>query len=137
MDKKRVLIVDDNSAVRAMVRQVFELEPDFEVSGEAENGQEAIEKAENLKPHLIILDLSMPVMTGLDAAPHLRTALPDARIILFTVEEGNEVERLARAGGIHAVVSKTQSAATLVSQAQALLASQDEGYGSDKLRNAS
>ncbi len=137
MDKKRVLIVDDNSAVRSMVRQVFELEPDFEVSGEAENGQEAIEKAENLKPQLIILDLSMPVMTGLDAAPHLRTALPDVRIILFTVEEGNEVERLARVGGIHAVVSKTQPTATLVSQAQALLASQDDGYGSDQLRNAS
>lgn len=137
MDKKRVLIVDDNSAVRSMVRQVFELEADFEVSGEAENGQEAIEKAQNLKPHLIILDLSMPVMTGLDAAPHLRTALPNVRIILFTVEEGNEVERLARAGGIHAVVSKTQPTATLVSQAQALLASQDEGYGSDELRNAS
>ena len=95
MRKKRVLIVDDNFAVRSMVRQVFELEPEFEVSGEAENGIEALQKAATLKPDLIILDLSMPLMTGLDAAPQLMEILPAARIILFTVEEGNEVERLA------------------------------------------
>jgi DNA-binding NarL/FixJ family response regulator len=80
--------VDDNSAVRSLVRRLFELEPDFEISGEAENGRDAVEKAENLKPDLIILDLSMPVMTGLDAAPLLRKLLPNARIILFTVQEG-------------------------------------------------
>jgi two-component system nitrate/nitrite response regulator NarL len=106
MRKKRVLIVDDNFAVRSMVRQVFELEPEFEVSGEAENGVEALQKAATLKPDLIILDLSMPLMTGLDAAPQLMEILPAARIILFTVEEGNEVERLARVGGIHVVVLK-------------------------------
>jgi DNA-binding NarL/FixJ family response regulator len=100
MPKKRVLLVDDNSVVRSLVRQLFELEPDFEISGEAENGQDAVERAENLKPDVIILDLSMPVMTGLDAAPLLRKLLPDTRIILFTVQEGSEVERRARAAGI-------------------------------------
>ena len=76
MPKKRVLLVDDNSVVRSLVRQLFESQPDFEISGEAENGRDAVEKAENLKPDLIILDLSMPVMTGLDAAPLLRRLLP-------------------------------------------------------------
>lgn len=137
MRKKRVLIVDDNFAVRSMVRQVFELEPGFEVSGEAENGVEALQKAVTLKPDLIILDLSMPVMTGLDAAPQLMELLPTARIILFTVEEGNEVERLARVGGIHAVVSKQQVASELVSRAQSLLAFLNEGDDSEKLRDAS
>jgi DNA-binding NarL/FixJ family response regulator len=80
MPKKHVLLVDDNSVVRSLVRQLFELEPDFEISGEAENGRDAVEKAENLKPDVIILDLSMPVMTGLDAAPLLRKLLPDTRI---------------------------------------------------------
>jgi two-component system nitrate/nitrite response regulator NarL len=137
MRKKRVLIVDDNFAVRSMVRQVFELEPDFEVSGEAENGLEALQKAETAKPDLVILDLSMPVMTGLDAAPQLMELLPDVRIILFSVEEGNEVDRLARAGGIHAVVSKQQAASKLVSQAQLLLAFLDQADDPGGLRNAS
>lgn len=71
MPTKRVLLVDDNAVVRSFVRQLFELQPDFEISGEAENGRDAVEKAEKLKPNLIILDLIMPVMTGLDAAPLL------------------------------------------------------------------
>ena len=137
MRKKRILIVDDNFAVRSMVRQVFELEPEFEVSGEAENGVEALHKAATLKPDLIILDLSMPLMTGLDAAPQLMEILPAARIILFTVEEGNEVERLARVGGIHAVVSKQQVASELVSQTHALLAFLSEDDDSEDLRDAS
>ena len=81
MPKKRVLIVDDNFVVRSMVRQLFELESDFEVSGEAENGIEALQKAAALNPDLVILDLSMPVMSGLDAAPQLMKLLPAARIM--------------------------------------------------------
>jgi DNA-binding NarL/FixJ family response regulator len=137
MPKKRVLLVDDNSAVRSLVRRFFELEPDFEISGEAENGRDAVEKAENLKPDPIILDLSTPVMTGLDAAPLLRKLLPNARIILFTVQEGREIERLARAAGANSVVSKNQSASELILQAQALLASIEQEHDPAKLPNAS
>jgi two-component system nitrate/nitrite response regulator NarL len=132
MPKKRVLLVDDSPVVRSLVRHLIELEPDFEISGEAENGRDAVEKAENLKPDLIILDLVMPVMTGLDAAPLLRKLLPNTRIILFTVQEGREVERLAHAAGIHAVVSKNQAVSKLILQARSLLASSPA-----KLRNAS
>jgi two-component system nitrate/nitrite response regulator NarL len=135
MPKKRVLLVDDNPVVRSLVRQLFELEPDFEISGEAENGRDAVEKAEYLKPDLIILDLAMPVMTGLDAAPLLRKVVPDARIILFTVQEGREVERLARAAGIHAVVAKSQAASRLILRAHALLRSEQE-YPAAKLSSA-
>ena len=137
MPKKRVLLVDDNSVVRSLVRRLFELEPDFEISGEAETGRDAVEKAENLKPDLIILDLSMLDMTGLDAAPLLRQLLPDTRIILFTVQEGHEIERLALTAGIHAVVSKNQAASKLILQAQALLASIEQEHHPAKLRNAS
>jgi DNA-binding NarL/FixJ family response regulator len=137
MPKKCVLLVDDNSAVRSLVRQLFELEPDFEISGEAENGRDAVEKAEKLKPDLIILDLIMPVMTGLDAAPVLRKLLPDTRIILFTVQEGSELEQLARAAGIHAVVSKDQAAFKLILQARRVLASIKQEHHPAKLRNAS
>ena len=136
MSKKRVLLVDDNPVVRSLVRQLFELEPDFEISGEAENGRNAVEKAENLKPDLIILDLVMPVMTGLDAAPLLRELLPDTRIILFTVQEGSELERLALAAGIDAVVVKNQAASELVLQAKTLLSMEREHQAAE-LRNAS
>lgn len=136
MPKKRVLLVDDNSTVRSYVRKLFELEPEFEVVGEADNGRDALQQAENLRPELIILDLSMPVMTGLDVAPMLCRLLPDTRIILFTVHEGHEVEKLARAAGIHAVVSKREAAGKLIFQAQALLASIEEQPHS-KIRNAS
>ena len=137
LPKKRVLLADDNAVVRSFVRQLFESQPDFEISGEAENGRDAVEKAKSLKPDLIILDLSMPVMTGLDAAPLLRKLLPDTRIILFTVQEGSEVERLARAAGINAVVSKNQAASKLILQAQALLASIEQEHDPAKFRNAS
>ena len=136
---KRVLVADDNAVVRSFVRQLFESQPDFEISGEAENGRDAVEKAKRLKPDLIILDLSMPVMTGLDAAPLLRKLLPDTPIILFT-QEGSEVDRLARAAGaagIDAVVSKSQAASELVLKAQALLASIEQEHDPTKFRNAS
>jgi DNA-binding NarL/FixJ family response regulator len=83
---------------------------------------DAIDKAERLKPDLIILDLAMPIMNGLEAAPELRKMLPDARLILFTVHYGPQVQHLAQAAGIHTVVSKSQAASTLIEQAQALLA---------------
>jgi len=137
LPKKRVLLADDNAVVRSFVRQLFESQPDFEISGEAENGRDAVEKAKSLKPDLIILDLSMPVMTGLDAAPLLRKLLPDTPIILFTQQAGSEVERLARAAGINAVVSKSQAASELVLKAQALLASIEQEHDPAKFRNAS
>jgi DNA-binding NarL/FixJ family response regulator len=117
----RVLLVDDNAVVRAAVRGLFESHPGFDVSGEAEDGRDAIEKAESLKPDLIILDLAMPVMTGLEAAPVLRKVLPHARLILFTAHDGLEVNRLSVEAGIHAVVPKSQAASKLIAQAQVLL----------------
>ena len=137
MPKKRVLLVDDNPAVRSLVRRLFELELDFEALGESENGRDAVEKPENLKPDLIIPDLSMPVMNGLDAAPLLRKLLPNTRIIMFTVQEGREIERLARAAGANSVVSKHQAASELIRQAQVLLASIEQEHDPAKLPNAS
>jgi two-component system nitrate/nitrite response regulator NarL len=119
MRTKRVLIVDDNAVVRSLVCKLFESQSDFEISGEAENGRDAVDKAEKLQPDLVILDLIMPVITGLDAAPLLKKLLPDTLIILFTQQEGSEVERLAHAAGIDAVVLKSQVASELVLKAQA------------------
>ena len=130
------MLVDDNAIVRAKVRQLFETEEDFVVTGEAENGQEAIEKADDLRPDLVILDLTMPIMNGLDAACHLSKRLPRARLILFTVEQGKELGRIIGQTGIHAVVSK-EDAYQLIPQARWLLA-QVEGDGDpEQLKDAS
>ena len=137
MPTKLVLLVDDNAVVRFFVRQLFESQPEFEISGEAENGSDAVEQAEKLKPDLIILDLIMPVMNGLNAAPLIKKLLPDTPIILFTQEQASEVERLAQAAGIDAVVSKDQVASELVLKAQALLASIERQDDPSKFRNAS
>jgi CheY-like chemotaxis protein len=136
MPTKRILLVDDNGVVRSYLRRLFE-SPEFEISGEAENGREAVEKAEKLKPDLVILDFIMPVMTGLEAAPLLKQLLPDTPIILFTQQEGSELELLAQAAGVDAVVSKSQTASELVLKAQALLASIEQRHNRAKFRDAS
>ena len=100
-------------------------------------GRKRWRKLQPSNPDLIILDLSMPVMNGLDAATWFKNHLPGTRLILFTVEEGNEVERLARAAGIHALVLKNQAAPRLVLQARALLPSTDQDQDPPKFRTAS
>lgn len=122
MPKKRIFVVDDSPVVRSMVRQLFESDGNYVMVGEAENGRDAIAKAVFSKPDLIVLDLTMPVMNGLDAAPFLRRALPETQLILFTVHRGREVERLAHQAGIQAVVSKDRAVSELIPNAQALLA---------------
>jgi two-component system response regulator NreC len=118
---KCILLVDDNAAIRQMLRTVFEETSGWEVCGEAENGREAIEKARKLKPDLIVLDLSMPIMSGLEAAPVLRRMLPTVPIILFTLHGSKFLERDARSAGVTAVVSKDAAVTTLVNQAEDLL----------------
>jgi DNA-binding NarL/FixJ family response regulator len=103
-----------------MLRTAFEERSDWEV-GEAQNGRDAIDKAQESKPDLIVLDLSMPVMNGLEAAPLLRQMLPAVPIILFTLHDNETLEREALSVGISADVSKAASMKTLVDQAKNLL----------------
>ena len=122
MAKKKVLLVDDSAAIRKAVRPLFASHPKFEVVGEVEHGREGVEKAPILRPDLILLDLSMPVMNGLEAAPLLIKILPEVWIILFTSHNLPEVERLSRAAGIHAIVPKHKAATHLIAQAEVLFA---------------
>jgi DNA-binding NarL/FixJ family response regulator len=81
---KSVLIADDNPIIRRMLRQVFEAEEEYDLCAEATTGQEAIDLALKHHPELIILDLSMPVLNGIDAARELKRIMPRVPIILFT-----------------------------------------------------
>jgi two-component system, NarL family, nitrate/nitrite response regulator NarL len=120
--KKRVLLVDDSAEIRSAIRPQFDSHPSFQVVGEAEHGKEAVEKAPGLRPDLIILDLSMPVMNGLEAAPLLIKALPNVWLILFTSHDAPGLEVLSRAAGIHVVVSKDKGPSFLIERAAALVA---------------
>ena len=118
---KSVLIVDDNASIRRAVCALFSSEADFEVCGVAENGQEAIEKAQQLHPDLIVLDLSMPVMNGIDAAKVLKRLMPTVPLIVFS--EYSEVfsAEETRSAGVSALVSKSEHVSVLVGKARSLL----------------
>ena len=116
-----ILIVDDNALIRRAVRLGFEGRNGFLICGEAVNGSDAIEKARQLKPNLIILDFSMPVMNGLEAAAVLSREMPDVPLILFMMHAGAVVASEARSAGISAIVPKDQGSEGLVSQALTLL----------------
>ena len=120
-----ILIVDDNPTIRNAVRRGFEGRNGFEVCGEAVDGLDAIEKARQLKPDLIILDFSTPVMNGLEAAAVLSRESPAVPLILFTMHADVAASE-ARLAGISAVVSKDQGSEGLVSWALSLL-----GFPSD------
>lgn len=117
----RVYLVDDNPALRRALQQVFEI-AGFTICGEAADGDVAVKQAPAAKPDLIVLDLSMPKMNGLEAAPLLHQSLPQVPIILFTMHGRALVDGQAKAAGISAVISKEDSIAKLVDTANTLLA---------------
>jgi two-component system chemotaxis response regulator CheY len=118
---KSVLIVDDNPFIRQALCELFKKEADFEVCGEAENGKEGIEKALELRPDLIVLDLSMPVMNGLDAARVLKRLMPSVPLIMYSAFGDKLAGNQARLIGISEVVSKSEHASVLIHKARGLL----------------
>ena len=117
---RSVLIADDHESIRRMLCLLFASQNDFEVCGEAENGQEAVEIAQVLHPDLIMMDLSMPVMNGIEAACELKRLMPMTPIIVFS--EFSEVlsEREARTNGIASCVSKTDGLSVLLERARSV-----------------
>lgn len=106
---KYIFIVDDSEAVRHATRHYLENITEFQVCGEAVDGVDALEKLRYLNPDLIILDLSMPRMNGLQTARKIRAILDHVPIILFTMFADAVPPQTAQAAGITAVVSKTDS----------------------------
>ena len=104
-----------------MLRDTLEAEGGWKVCDAAANGREAIEKAQQLKPDLIVLDLAMPVMNGLEAARELTSLLPSVPLLMFTNYETARLKQEALSAGIRVVVSKNGSIETLVSSIQTLL----------------
>ena len=90
MSKLRVLIVDDHGIVRAGIRSLLENDADIEVVGEAENGGGAIEKVKQLKPDMVLMDLSMPGMNGIEATRRIKNAFPETSVLIVTMHDDEE-----------------------------------------------
>jgi DNA-binding NarL/FixJ family response regulator len=123
---KSILIVDDSATVRDVIRFFLEGQEDLSVCGEAVDGVDAIEKAKALQPDLILLDLAMPRMNGVEAASVLKGMMPKVPIILFTMYNEALGQSLASAVGVSMVVSKPDGMGKLVQCVQSLLKSPEE-----------
>lgn len=110
----RILLVEDHRILREGLRAIFDAEPGFAVVGEAGDGGEAIRRAQELQPDLIVLDLSMPRMNGLDALKDLKRVAPGARVLILTAQLGEEYVFGALRAGADAYLSKDSGAAELV-----------------------
>jgi DNA-binding NarL/FixJ family response regulator len=118
---KKILIVDDSVAIRRTLRTLLCQRPEWELCGEAANGREGVEQAQRLRPDLILMDFSMPIMNGFQAARELKKLMPEVPILMFTIFKTTQMENEASAIGVSAVHSKFDAVDRLFSSIQGLL----------------
>ena len=117
----QVLIADDHEIVRRGVRSILESRKDFRICGEAANGREAVNKASELHPDLIILDQAMPVLSGLAAASQIRQIMPQVPILMLSMHAGKPLLDALRLLGVRGFVPKAECAGKLLEAVDAVL----------------
>lgn len=117
----QILVVDDHELTRRAVRGLLERQDCWLVCGEAANGQEAVDKAGNLHPDVIVMDVNMPGMNGLEAAQRIATVSPHSRVVLFTMHGTPELARRGEDLGISGLVNKENAARELPEAVEAVL----------------
>lgn len=117
----RILLADDHATMRRGLRGLLETHEGWQVCGEAGDGRQAVELAVKLEPKVVVLDLSMPELNGLEAAKEIRSALPDAEILIFTMHESEELIREALSAGVRAVVVKSDVEGHLIAAVESVL----------------
>jgi DNA-binding NarL/FixJ family response regulator len=117
----RLLLADDHAVLRAGLRFLLDAQPDFRVVGEASDGREALALAASLNPDLILLDLTMPGLGGLDALPILRKTVPSARVLILTMHDDEGYLRQALRNGASGYVLKKAADAELISAVRAVM----------------
>jgi DNA-binding NarL/FixJ family response regulator len=118
---RRVLLVDDSSDIRLLLRRMLTRVSNFDVVGEASDGREAIALATNLQPDVVVLDLAMPIMDGLEALPQLRQRLPHAKIVVLSGFDEARTEQAALDAGADAYIEKGGELASFVATLELLV----------------
>jgi DNA-binding NarL/FixJ family response regulator len=116
----RILVADDHETVRRGVRVLLEAHAGWQVCEEAVEGREAVEKAVRLRPDVVILDIGMPLMNGLEAARQIRKAAPESEVLILTMHESEQVIREVLAAGARGYVLKSDAGRNLVNAVEAL-----------------
>lgn len=115
MQKIRVLVVDDHTIVRDGIYSLLSLTPDIEVVGEAANGREALEMVSKLLPDVVVMDISMPLMDGLEATRQIHKKLPETKILILTQYDDREHVFPVIKAGASGFINKTAASSELVS----------------------
>jgi two-component system, NarL family, nitrate/nitrite response regulator NarL len=110
----RILIVDDHELVRRGIAALLLSRNGVELCGEASNGEEALQKAAELRPDLIILDVTMPVLNGLEAARRIREFLPSVPILMLSMHDGQQIMEEVKLAGAQGFLSKNEVAGVLL-----------------------
>ncbi|MGC2331145.1 MAG: response regulator [Candidatus Acidiferrales bacterium] len=119
--RKQILIADDHELLRRGIRAMLETQIEWEICGEAINGQDAVDKAATMRPDLVILDINMPVLNGLAAVRQMLRSAPQTKILVFTVHDSDQTEKEVRAAGGHAYLSKSNASKDLLRVVRDLL----------------
>lgn len=120
MRKITVMIVDDHTLVRDGIRALLELVADFDVVGEAANGKDAIAKVKELSPDVVLMDMAMPVMNGLEATRRIRKEFPDSKVIAVTQYDDTEYVVPVIGAGAHGFVTKMAASSEIISAIRAV-----------------
>jgi DNA-binding NarL/FixJ family response regulator len=120
MSALRILIADDHEVARRGVRAILEGHPGWEVCGEVADGREAVVQAAGLKPDIVLLDIAMPSLNGLDAARQILAADADMRILILTMHDSEQIVREVLAAGARGFLLKSDAGRDLVSAVEAL-----------------
>jgi DNA-binding NarL/FixJ family response regulator len=117
----RILIVDDHEIVRQGIRNILNRRPEWEVCGEAVNGREGVDAVKRTQPDLVILDITMPIMNGLEATQHIAKLGVNSRVLIFTMHDSERLISDVREAGAQGYVLKSHAARDLIAAIEALL----------------
>jgi DNA-binding NarL/FixJ family response regulator len=116
----RILVVDDHPIVRHGLRTLLGGRPEWEIIDEAEDGIEAVEKTDRLKPDVVVLDVSMPRMDGLEACRRIRTSVPKSEVLIVTQDDSPQMIREALSAGARGYIVKSDAARDLLAALEAV-----------------